>query len=209
MVPSMLLPEQADGKVDTVQPLSDGQPQAWLTERHAGGTSAAEALAFFDARPAVAVQELEGRWRGTGLPTGHPWDGLLERLGWYGKAFAGAEGVDPLLFQLGDGRVRPLDPGLVPAGLVLRWPQLFHDRVLQALVRAVRPLIVTGRPRARLRSILHRGVVTAAMVYDQHPIIDYFRRIDPDTVLGLMEMRNMEQPFFFVLRRDGSELERP
>ena len=44
------------------------------------------ALVRFDALPAPEPGQMAGRWRGTGLPTGHPLDGLLDLLGWYGKA---------------------------------------------------------------------------------------------------------------------------
>jgi hypothetical protein len=40
------------------------------------------------------------------------------------------------------------------------------------------------------------------MVYDALPIIDLFRRVGRDTLLGLMDMRGLDRPFFFVLRRD-------
>ena len=40
------------------------------------------------------------------------------------------------------------------------------------------------------------------MIYDRQPIVDHFRRIDDGRVLGLMEMRGMERPFFFLLSRD-------
>ena len=40
------------------------------------------------------------------------------------------------------------------------------------------------------------------MIYDRQPIVDHFRRIDDDRVLGLMEMRGMERPFFFLLTRE-------
>lgn len=39
------------------------------------------------------------------------------------------------------------------------------------------------------------------MVYDDLPIIDMFRRVDARTVLGVMDMRAMPLPYFFVLRR--------
>jgi hypothetical protein len=66
----------------------------------------------------------------------------------------------------------------------------------------VRPLMYTDKPKARLRTVEHRGVVTAAMIYDALPIIDVFRRVDDDTMLGLMDLRGLPQPFFFLLRRD-------
>ena len=43
--------------------------ERWLTE-HRDGAAPADALEFFDSLPAVALDELTGRWRGSGLPTG-------------------------------------------------------------------------------------------------------------------------------------------
>jgi hypothetical protein len=48
----------------------------------------------------------------------------------------------------------------------------------------------------------YRGQSSATMIYDQLPILDVFRRIDADTVLGVMDRKGMTAPFFFVLRRD-------
>src|SRR4051794_35550191 len=76
-------------------------------------------LARFDALPPVRTASLRGTWRGSGLPTGHPLDGVLERLGWYGKRIDDDERVHPLLFRTWRG-VACLNPGLVPLGLVLR-----------------------------------------------------------------------------------------
>ncbi len=53
---------------------------------------------------------------------------------------------------------------------------------------------------ATLRTVEHRGVPTATMVYDRHPVFDHFRRVDADTVLGLMD-RKGDAPLFFWLRR--------
>ena len=39
------------------------------------------------------------------------------------------------------------------------------------------------------------------MIYDARPINDVFKRVDADTALGLMDMRGLDKPFFFVLRR--------
>lgn len=54
---------------------------------------------------------------------------------------------------------------------------------------------------ASLRAVEHRGVVTATMVYDQHPVFDHFRRVDASTVLGLMDRKGEAAPLFFTLRR--------
>jgi hypothetical protein len=159
--------------------------------------SPAEALALFDSLPAVPIPMLLGRWKGSGLRTDHPMDGMLEELGWYGKEFVDADHVHPLLFR-GSRGLLVLSPARVPIGLALRLPR--------ALARLsfplVRPWLTTRRFGARLRMTEFRGVSSATMIYDAQPINDIFRKVDDDTVLGLMDMRGMEQPFFFVLRRE-------
>jgi hypothetical protein len=54
---------------------------------------------------------------------------------------------------------------------------------------------------ATLRAVRYRGVVTATMVYDQHPIFDHFRAVDADTVLGVMDRKGDAFPLYFYLRR--------
>lgn len=164
--------------------------------------SLADALALFDDLPAVAPAEIRGTWRGRELRTGHPMDGLLEVTGWYGKRFDDDESVHPLLFSTSSGEVVSVDPRRVPMGLAGRIPPAAVARARFA-VDLLRPALRTRRPRARLRAVEKRGVVTAAMVYDHLPIIDFFRRVDDDTLLGLMDLRTHPQPYLFVLARDG------
>jgi hypothetical protein len=163
----------------------------------------AQALARFDAGAPIRLDELTGRWRGRGLPTGHPFDGLLEAYGWYGKEFVDPETVHPLLFRDRAGRPFPVDPALAPVGLLVRRPGLFRTGAARLAVAGIAPLRRTRRPAARARLVEHRGVVTAAMVYDALPIVDVFRRVDAVTLLGLMDLRGLDEPFFFLLERDG------
>jgi hypothetical protein len=53
-----------------------------------------------------------------------------------------------------------------------------------------------------VRQVAHRGVVTSALVYDRLPVLDVLREVSADTVVGLMDMRGVPQPFFFLLHRD-------
>ena len=47
---------------------------------------------------------LLGSWRGSEVPTGHPFDGLLELYGWWGKRFDGPDEAHPLVFEDARGR---------------------------------------------------------------------------------------------------------
>jgi len=170
-----------------------------LSLRH--GTTADGALAFVDALPGVPVHALHGRWHGSGWHSGHPWDGLLEAFDWYGKEFLGADDVRPLLVRDRAGNPLPVDPALVPVWLVRRRPDLVRHPAVRAGFRAVRPLLASTRPAGRLRLVQHRGVVTAALVYDDVPIIDVFRRVTDDVVVGAADIRGESAPLLFVLRR--------
>jgi hypothetical protein len=183
-------------------PAAEEAAERWLAE-HVEGAAASQALTFFDELPPVEVADLLGRWRGSELATGSPLDGLLELYGWYGKHFIDPETVHPLLFRDRAGVPRPVNPALVPLTLVRRRPHLVRNRIGAAAFAGLRPLLSTRRPAARLRMVEHRGVLTAAMIYDTLPITDVFRRVGRDSLLGLTDMRGLDQPCFFVLRRDA------
>lgn len=161
------------------------------------GREGADAL-YASCAPVERVEELLGTWRGEELPTGAPMDGALKAAGWYGKRFESAEAVHPLLFRSPSGPPAALEPRLV-FGL----PRILPFVPARLLSAALRPLLKTERPGARLRMAMDpAGALTAAMLYDSLPVIDYFRRVDADTLLGVMDARGVAEPFFFVLRRD-------
>jgi hypothetical protein len=153
-----------------------------------GRADYAEALAAYDALAPASIDFMLGRWKGSGLHTGDPMDGLLEAYGWYGKVFENAETVHPLIFSDGRGGVMPLEPrhmriGLAHVGFAK------HPLTVRAF-RLLRPLL-----RAR-------GKSCATMIYDSLPINDVFRRVNDDLVLGAMDLKGSERPFFFVLQRE-------
>ena len=162
--------------------------------------SAADAMALYDDLPAVRPEEMTGRYRGRELGTGHPMDGLLAASGWYGKQFDDVDHVHPLLFKSPGGDIFPVEPRKMPLGMAPKVPAAIASRA-HSTVGVLKPAIRTAKHRARLRAVEHRGVSTAAMVYDHLPIIDVFRRVDADTLLGVMDLRGAA-PYFFILARD-------
>lgn len=166
------------------------------------GTTSAAALSLYDALPPVAVEQMFGRWRGSEIPTGHPLDGLLSKAGWYGKRFDGPDGAHPLLFSRRGGGVFAIDPAWIPMNLLTRRLGFSHRIASPTLLRAAALIAGTTQPKARLRMTEFRGVASAAMIYDALPIIDAFRAVDEDTIVGAMDLRGHEAPFMFVLRRE-------
>jgi hypothetical protein len=134
---------------------------------------------------------------------------LLEDYGWYGKEILSPEAVHPLLFSSRAGAARPVNPGLAPFAVVRRAPLLARLPGARQTFGVLKPLLSTGRAAARARLLEHRGAVTAALIYDALPIIDVLRRVDGDTLLGLMDMRGVRRPLFFLLRRDDPRVGLP
>jgi GXWXG protein/Domain of unknown function (DUF4334) len=161
------------------------------------------ALALFDQLEPVAPEELIGRWRGEGFPTGHPLDGVLEAWNWRGKRFESLEEVHPLVFAGPRGGEVFVDPSRVPME-VLRAGWVGWLAPLGSLSPWLVPMVSTRASAARLRGMCYRGKVSATMVYDALPIMDVFRRLDSERLLGLMDAKGLARPFFFVLRREGS-----
>jgi hypothetical protein len=164
----------------------------------------AEALALFDTLPTVRAEDILGHWTGREIGTGHPLDGHLVASGWHGKHFDGLESVHPLIFRGADGGFFAGDPIRMPLGLVSKVDPKKVDKLRRKLRGLHEPALKTKKYRARLRNVEYRGAVSAAMVYDQLPIIDVFRRVDDDTLLGAMDQRGAANPYFFVLTRDNT-----
>jgi Zn-dependent alcohol dehydrogenase len=54
---------------------------------------------------------------------------------------------------------------------------------------------------ATTREVVFRGKGSTAMVYDQMPIIDHFRKISDDVALGCMDKKDDPVPFYFHMTR--------
>ncbi len=174
---------------------------------NAGKTSTEEALAIFDSLEPVDTSFMLGAWKGAGFPTGHSLDGLLEAYHWHGKRFESLEDVHPLVFSTLHGRTTCVNPLLVMPviGMLNRLlPRLpfLKSRFLGRTFQVCLPLFTTRRSQARLRLMSYRGKSSATMIYDNFPVNDMFRKADENTVLGLMDLKRVKQPLFFVLRRE-------
>jgi len=165
-----------------------------------GDTTTDNALTLFDELEGVDLDFMMGRWKGSGFKTHHRMDGLLETIGWYGKEFISPDCVHPLLFSDGNNlyKVDP-NPTVFNLGFSLDLPQ---KESLKPLYIAMSKLLKTEESKARVRMMEYRGKLSATMVYDYLPINDVFRKVDDETLLGLMDFKGMEQPFFFILNRN-------
>lgn len=152
-----------------------------------------ECFEVFDNLEAITPDFLVGyRWKGWEFNTGHPLNGALETVGWYGKEFYDENNGQPLLLYSDNEK---LDDQL--------WP-IYPPTSFQIPVTGETPDRSKHEAKAsqcRLKSILHRGVVTASMFYDENPVNDTFRKVGQDTVMGIMDNKHIPLPYFFVLER--------
>jgi hypothetical protein len=173
---------------------------SWPPAIKAGRSTTEEALQLFDSLEPVNLDFTIGRWQGSGLHTNHPMDGLLEASGWYGKEFVDPENVHPLLFLGKQGEIFKVAPNPAAMHWVLKLPVL-KSKYLKPLLKLVNFVLKTEASQARLRMMEYRGKLSATMLYDYLPINDSFRKVDDNTILGVMDFKNLPQPFFFILRR--------
>jgi hypothetical protein len=160
---------------------------------HTGSPTQQQMAAAFDALDPVGVDMLVGLWEADPGYAETPGGRLLVESGWWGARFTDAETVDPLLFRSDDG------DGLFAADL-LRVLALIREGAQN--ISARRTEVETSAPIGRVRMIEYRGVVTATLVYDQVPVLDYLRAVDNNTVIAAVEGRAMvDRPAYALLRR--------
>ena len=158
-----------------------------------GGThfSASQVYAFFDTLPPVELDFMVGRWRAAAVPTNNLQDGNLAVLDFYGKRFHGAGNnyeVDPLFCWSGDNLVMlasppyftmKTNPYMVPSTSTPFRREVFHKINQLTVLKCC----TTKKPQAHTMIAEHRGVYTTAMVYDELPMLDVFRKVDENTIL--------------------------
>lgn len=55
---------------------------------------------------------------------------------------------------------------------------------------------------AQLREVEFGGKVQACLIYDEKPMMDYFRKVNENLVIGLGDIKGLPTDFFFWLERD-------
>jgi hypothetical protein len=174
----------------------------WLSEWLTTGLDEKCALERFTGLD--TAKDLVGRWRGHSLPTQHPLDGLLEALGWHGKWIDSVNEVHPLIFRNRFGRLIPIEPLFMPAALAIQWPDLAKSWIARSGLALAASLLRAHSYGARLETRNYDGRSGMALVYRRKSIVDHLRQVGPNEVIGLMEHRRMERPFFFLLTRDDA-----
>lgn len=92
----------------------------------------AELDEFWATLPPATIDDLLGEWSGGEFNTGHPMNGLLARAKWFGKRFASAADVQPLICLDDDGnRFSNVKLGNGEASL---WMEEFRAEVTATMV---------------------------------------------------------------------------
>ncbi|MEK1894273.1 MAG: GXWXG domain-containing protein [Rhizobium sp.] len=156
---------------------------------------------WFRSLKPVPLDDMIGLWRGVSIPSGHPLDGVLENLDWFGKRIRPDLRADALLFQWRGGPLVAIEPAFFPIRQAIRFASLGRTFIARGgfsyLHRAFRARGTTASLELRTLD----GVETAAMVYDRQPIVDYLRLIADEEVAGMMCVEGDARRYFFRLRR--------
>ncbi|KAF2135760.1 uncharacterized protein K452DRAFT_238736, partial [Aplosporella prunicola CBS 121167] len=138
--------------------------------------SPTELLDLVDSLPALNPMELLGEWSAGSFNTRHPAHGWLRSINWVGITFRSVDDVEPIVVaaQTRDG------PG---KGHRRKWLDEWGN--------------------AEVIEAKYRGVVSAAMVCDNHPVVNHFRKVTDNVVLGIMSAKMYRHAglFFFYLTR--------
>lgn len=146
-----------------------------------------ELFTFYDSLPEILPNEMLGHWKGGSWKVGTPLDGLLELGQWYGKIFHTINHVDAVVHKFRFFSV----VGFL--GTLLYFPWKIWTEQQKYRMPAT---------KACLREIHYRGKTSSSMVYYYLPIIDHFRKIDQNTIVGIMDMKGKAKyEFFFYLQK--------
>lgn len=158
-------------------------------------------IAWFGSLPPVLPTEMVGLWQGEGISSGHPLDGVLENLQWFGKRFHADLRADALLFQWQTGRLIALEPSFLPIKLALRLAAVGRTSIARNWFSYMQKACRARGTTAMVELRKLDGAQTAAMVYDSQPIVDYFKRICDDQIAGMMAVEGDARRYFFRLWR--------
>ena len=104
---------------------------------------------------------------------------------WHGGLFDGGKGPDPIRWYgkrfVSRTHVDPLMCRSKDGTTIYSYDKLGH---------------------AQLREMTYNGVTSAALIYDKRPIMDYFRKVTDDIVVGRGETKGTADDLFFHLTRE-------
>jgi hypothetical protein len=146
---------------------------------------------FCDLKP-ILPEQLIGKWDGFVLGTRHPFESELEKFNWFGHTFDATKDVAPLFVARNGKRVPYEDWGRASVSL-LSGP-VYGNGIYEALANLF---------PAQLHEIKYQDAVSAALIYDDHPVIVYYRAVRPNIVAGIMESKKFgrSRKFYFYLKR--------
>lgn len=154
-----------------------------------GRIEVAQIAAVFDQLKPISPEFLIGKWKGFSFDTGHPAHRILDTLKWAGKDYRSVDDVDPIMIYDDSGK--------------RSWYSEYgHARVSSELQGI--PVQGYAADRSQIREVKFHGTVSAAMIYDKFPIIDVFKYVDDNTVLGAMDSKDFPADageYYFYLKR--------
>jgi hypothetical protein len=151
-----------------------------------GAATPAELAPLWSALPPITVAKVLGTYHG-GLFASNNTNGTAKAdpINWYGKQFISETSVNPLL-------VNPPPSVASAKDIVFPYPRA---------------------DIAQARNLEHEGVVSATIIYNKLPLMDYFRVVKDSEgeliLLGKSDLKGKlaSPPFFYLKRVDGVKID--
>ncbi|OJD30603.1 transcription factor cmr1 protein [Diplodia corticola] len=153
------------------------------SENHSVPVSAAHLLSLYDSLGPLTPSELIGEWSASSFNTGHPAHPWLKSINWVGIRFWSVDDVEPIVVAVTTENKNQNNGVSEKVWSRKKWMEEFgNGQVIEAKFR---------------------DVVSATMVCDDHPILNYYRKVSDTVVLGVMvaKMFHGSGLFLFYLTR--------
>lgn len=113
---------------------------------------------WFNSLEPVKPEDMIALWKGSGHPSGHPLDGVLENLHWFGKRFHPDMRADALLFEGDPGKLVAIEPAFFPIRWAVRFSRFGRTTRAWNLFTHVRPRLRAKSTTASLQQRMEEGV---------------------------------------------------
>jgi len=146
--------------------------------------------AFYDSLPKVLPEEMIGSWKGNSWKIGMPLDNAIKISQWHGKTFHSPTDVDAIICKFNFLSI----VGFM--GSILFFPWKIKGKTKKYRIPGT---------KASLKQMTYRMQSSTSMTYNNLPITDHFRKIDSDTLMGIMDVKGISAlEFIFYIQKENN-----
>ena len=155
---------------------SKARARFWELRREEGRVSAAELDDIWAVLDTVRPEEILGEWKGGEFDTGHPVNGQLDQVRWYGKTFVTRTDVKPLICR--DDRGELYSNTVLGKGEASLWTVEFRGEATATMAYDGQPVFDHFK---RVDGTTLMGIMNAKGVTAEGPYYYFYLDLVPET----------------------------